>query len=119
MTPDPRLGRCCRPKRSEESPKKYRKNGSLENGDVRRTSCNDEIFVTLLTVSAATSEKSGRFEVAATTCGASWDAAATSGVAVLSVAERVRPVSTIPMTSPVTNSRKPKTRPRFIMLSPP
>jgi hypothetical protein len=61
MTPDPRLSdRRSRDPNASSSPKKYRKNGSLTNGEFgRRTTCSDEMLATPLTVWAATRVKSG------------------------------------------------------------
>ena len=62
MTPEPRLSDrwSCDPNMSSLSPKKYRKNGSLANGefDVRVT-CSDEMFATPLTAWPAMPVKSG------------------------------------------------------------
>src|SRR3954467_424429 len=60
-TPEPRLSdRRSRDPNPCSSPKKYRKNGSLPNGElVVRTTCSEEMFATPLTATAATFEKSG------------------------------------------------------------
>src|SRR5713101_854055 len=61
MTPDPRLSeRRSREPNCSSSPKKYRKKGSLGNGELRvRTTCRDEMFATPLTACPAIRVKSG------------------------------------------------------------
>src|SRR5919108_779917 len=84
-------------------PKKYRNKGSLSNGerDVR-TTCSDEMFITLGIDFAATEERSGNPPTAgarisgadAVCCGSNLGAAADSS------AVRIRPVNTMPARKP-------------------
>src|SRR3954466_8386270 len=81
MTPEPRLIERRSRTIESSSPKKYRKNGSLGNGELRwRTTCSDEMFATPLTAWPATRVKSGPLPVKPEGCTGSLDAAARGAV---------------------------------------
>src|SRR5688500_7543981 len=99
------------------SPKKNRKNGSSTIRE--RTTCVDEMLVTLSMARCATEVRSGSAAAAGAAgagprvaaCGAGPDCA---GAAVVTSAERMRPVSTSPPTNPTLRKVR-KTRSRFFM----
>src|SRR5437588_4453581 len=104
ITPEPRLSdrRSRGPKRSW-SPKKYRKNGSFENGEAgARTTCREEILATPFTAWVAMRVKSGPAAAAngALRCVSSVAAGAAIVSARGSDALRIRPVTTSPATKP-------------------
>src|SRR5690349_21339044 len=98
-TPEPRLSdRRSREPKPWSSPKKYRKNGSLPNGEfVVRTTCSDEILATPRTACAATFEKSGKPPVTAT-----GGTVAGTGAAVCALAEGASTAAVSPGAAGVT-----------------
>ena len=128
MTPEPRLSeRRSREPKESSSPKKYRKNGSFENGALRvRTTCSDEMLATPLIVCAATLVKSGPpttvAGIVATAgavaagmgdgrgAGSGWSTACGAFAGRASVAARMRSVTTVPAMKPATISTRDSVR---------
>jgi hypothetical protein len=87
--------------------KKKRKNGSLANGELGvRTICVDEMFVTLEIARCATPVRSGSPEGIVTAGREAWAGGAL--LAVLSLALRIRPVTTSPAKNAI-DMKNPKT----------